>query len=131
MSQKDSYYDIKFKDDPGKYFKVSLKYIGVSLKGNGKNMNLFLRCCELFDSGKIKQLKKLGENLPYSLKNSNSKKKLMLMIFCNFLIDVYNVDDKIKINDLFEKSIKYIDQQIHIGQKIYEKMIAIKNKIKI
>jgi hypothetical protein len=129
MSQKDSYYDVKFKDDPGKYFKVSLKYIGVSFNGNGKNMSMFLRCCDLFDSGKIKQLQKLNENLPNSLKNSNSKKKLMLMIFSKFLIDVYNVDDKLKINELFEKSIKYIDPQIHIGQKIYDKMINIKEKI--
>lgn len=127
MSLKDSYYDVKFNEDPGKYFKVSLKYLNVYFNGNGRNMNTFIRCCDLYNNNKIKQIQKINENLQFSLRNSNPKKKLMLIVFTHFLIKINDLTTNSEINDLYEKTIKYIDPTIHLGLKINDKINEIKN----
>lgn len=127
MSLEDSYYDVKFKEDPRKYFKVSLKYLNVYFNGNGKNMSTYIRCCELYNNGKIKQIQKINEYLQFNLRNSNPKKKLMLIVFSNFLIKINELTTNSEINDLYDKTIKYIDPTIHLGIKIQCKINEIKN----
>ena len=126
MTTKDSYYDVKFNENPSKYFKVSIKYINEKINGPGKNMIIFNRLCKYYTKGDIDNVKKIKQYIESSTLILPFKKKLMLIIFANFLINInsLNITETIK---LFSTTLAHIDTNIHIGHKIHDKLIEYKD----
>ncbi len=90
-------------------------------------MRLFQKICDLYEKKDYDRLEKYKDYLVSHFKINIKKKKLMLIVFINFLLQSQN-KSKAEIEKIYLSSLSHIDTKVHIGQKIYDKLVEIKDK---